>query len=138
MSKSRNKRVAMLRELRDKASQYKTDMADVVELYADNTIDKYTTATSIITRLSSGRKAVNERGLQALNELRAEKEYFVTGRAKLLTTYSKHRKGAVTQYDKKYESTVRESQRVMATSAAKGQAEVCGDREGQPSRRERS
>ena len=113
-------------------------MADVVELYAENAIHTYTTAKSIIARLSSGRKTTNGRALQALNELRAEKEYLATGRAKLLTTYSKRRKGrpdAVRQEVREHRAGEPKGQ---GHQRSEGQAEVCGHREGQPSRRERS
>ena len=119
MNRNRTKRVDQLSSQRTNAYKHLADINEAIELYGDSAIPNYRTAQRIIANLTSGRKSVNERGLKALDAYRVEKEYFVSGTAKILTSYSKHRKGAVTQYNKRYESTVREREKVMASSAAK-------------------
>ena len=119
MNRNRTKRVDQLNGLRTNAYKHLEDINEAIELYGDSAIPNYKTAQRIIANLTSGRKSVNERGLKALDAFRTEKEYFVSGTAKILTSYSKHRNGAVTHYNKRYESTVKERERVMASSAAK-------------------
>ena len=119
MNRNRTKRVDQLNGLRTNAYKHLEDINEAIELYGDSAIPNYRTAQRIIANLTSGRKSVNERGLKALEAYRTEKEYFVSGTAKILTSYSKHRRGAVTHYNKRYESTVKERERVMASSAAK-------------------
>ena len=119
MHKNRTKRVDQLNGLRTNAYKHLADINEAIELYGDSSIPSYKTDQRVISNLTSGRKSVNERGLKALDTHRTEKEYFVSSTAKILTSYSKHRKGAVTQYNKRYESTVKEQEKVTANSAAR-------------------
>ena len=92
MNKNRTKRVEGLTQLRTNAYKHLADFNEAIELYGDSAIPNYKTAQRIISNLTSGRKSVNERGLKALDTYRTEKEYFVSGTAQILTSYSKHRK----------------------------------------------
>ena len=117
MNRNRTKRVDQLNSLRTNAYKHLEDINEAIELYGDSAIPNYKTAQRIIANLTSGRKSVNERGLKALEAYRAEKEYFVSGTAKIVTSSSKHRRGAVTQYNKRYESTVKAWSRASTWAA---------------------
>jgi len=119
MTSLRKKRADQLASLSAAAVKHRTDAAEAVELYGNKSIANYRTAQRIIEQLQSKRKATVEKGLAALDKHRTEKDFFVTGHAKILSTYSKIRTGKRVHYDKQYESTVKASRRIRATTAEK-------------------
>ena len=118
MNANRKRRVALLSVMQALPSKHKSDISEVIRLYSEHEIPNYKTAKNIISNLTSGRKSVNQKGLTTLSGFRTEKEYFVKGTARIRTTYAKHRKGVKTSYEKEYETVVKESHKIMATSRA--------------------